>query len=275
MAVAERAVWRRVSPVPGQFVDLLHARIVEPYAPHLHEVFAVGACTEGVEVIGYRGALHYSGPGSVAVLEPGEPHTGGPLDRSGFEYRVLYPAADLLREASGRQPWFPEPVVIDPSLADGLRRVHAALGRTADSLEVESGLAWLLGELVRRHASPSVPDVDPRKASGVTRLVLTRLSDRMTCPPTLAEIASEAGMSRYQIVRTFAAEVGMPPYTWLAQHRVARARALLEAGRGLAETAALAGFADQAHLTRWFKRVVGVTPGIYRNSVQDTTGPGE
>ena len=40
MAVAERAVWRRVSPVPGQFVDLLHARIVEPYAPHLHEVFA-------------------------------------------------------------------------------------------------------------------------------------------------------------------------------------------------------------------------------------------
>jgi AraC-like DNA-binding protein len=272
--VRERAVWHRVSPVHGHFLDSLHARIVRPYAPHLHEEFAVGACSEGVEVIRYRGALHYSGPGSVAVLEPGEPHDGGPLDRSGFVYRVLYPSADLLREASGRVPWFPQPVVIDPALADGLRRVHVALGRNAESLEVESGLAWLLGELVRRHASQSLPDVDPRKASGLTRLVLARLSDRLTCPPTLAEMASEAGLSRYQLVRTFAAEIGMPPYTWLAQHRVARARALLEEGHGLAETAAITGFADQAHLTRWFRRVVGVTPGVYRNSVQDTTKPG-
>jgi hypothetical protein len=55
----------------------------------------------------------------VVVLQPGEPHTGGPLDQSGFVYRVMYPAADLLREASGRVPRFPEPVVTDPTLAEG------------------------------------------------------------------------------------------------------------------------------------------------------------
>jgi AraC-like DNA-binding protein len=32
----------------------------------------------------------------------------------------------------------------------------------------------------------------------------------------------------------------------------------------------MVGFADQAHLTRWFRRVLGVTPAAYRNSVQDT-----
>jgi AraC-like DNA-binding protein len=66
------------------------------------------------------------------------------------------------------------------------------------------------------------------------------------------------------------AEVGMPPYAWLAQHRVARARVLLEHGHRPAEAAAATGFADQAHLTRWFRRVVGVTPSAYRNSVQDS-----
>lgn len=283
----ERAVWRRVSPVAGQVLDLLDARIVEPYAAHVHDEFAVGVCTEGVEVIRYRGALHYSGPGSVVVLEPGEPHTGGPTDRSGFAYRVMYPAADLLRDASGRVPRFPEPVVIDPALADGLRRVHAAFGRPAEPsepsepFEAESRLAWLLGELVRRHACPPVPGVEQStangrakgSANGIARLVTARLADRMSCPPGLAEIAAEVGMSRYQLVRTFAAEIGMPPYAWLAQHRVTRARGLLEQGRGLAETAALTGFADQAHLTRWFRRVVGVTPGVYRNSVQDTGRP--
>jgi AraC-like DNA-binding protein len=100
---------------------------------------------------------------------------------------------------------------------------------------------------------------------------MARLADQMSCPPALAQIAAETGLSRYQLVRSFRADVGMPPYAWLAQHRVARARRLLERGRRPAEVAALAGFADQAHLTRWFRRVVGVTPGAYRNSVQDTS----
>ena len=81
---AERAVWRRVSPAPGLVLDLLHARMTEPYAPHVHEVFSVGACTEGREVISYRGELHYATPGSVVILEPDEPHTGGPAPAAKF-----------------------------------------------------------------------------------------------------------------------------------------------------------------------------------------------
>ncbi|WP_316317403.1 helix-turn-helix domain-containing protein, partial [Clavibacter michiganensis] len=80
------------------------------------------------------------------------------------------------------------------------------------------------------------------------------------------------GLSRYQLLRAFRTSTGMPPYAWLAQHRVARARGLLDAGLRPAEVAALVGFADQAHLTRWFRRVPGVTPAAYRNSVQDRTG---
>jgi AraC-like DNA-binding protein len=103
----------------------------------------------------------------------------------------------------------------------------------------------------------------------VARLVTARLADELLCPPALAELAAEAGLSRYQLVRSFRAEVGMPPYAWLAQYRVARARVLLERGCRPAEAAVQTGFADQAHLTRWFRRVVGVTPGAYRSSVQD------
>jgi AraC-like DNA-binding protein len=271
---APLAVWRRVSPSPGQVLDLLHARVAEPYAPHVHDEFAVGTCTEGTEVIRYRGSLHYSGPGSVVILEPGEPHTGAPADPPGFVYRVMYPAASLLAENSAGAPWFREPVVIDPELARGLRRVHAALNRAVvEPLEAESMLSWLLGELVRRHAARPAQDRGIGGAGRVTRLVMARLADQMSCPPALRELAAETGLSRYQLVRSFRSEVGMPPYAWLAQHRVARARCLLDRGCRPAEVAALAGFADQAHLTRWFRRVVGVTPGVYRNSVQDAAPP--
>jgi len=275
--VTGRAVWRRACPA-GQALDLLHARVAEPYAPHVHEEYAVGACTAGREVIRYRGALHYAGPGSVVVLEPGEAHTGGPADPPDFTYRVMYPAAGLLAEgllAQGarRLPRFREPVIADPGLAAELRRLHAALGAglgETEPLEAESRLSWLFGELVRRHASPS-RDVEVPGAGRVARLVMAQLADRLVSPPALAEIAAGTGLSRYQLIRSFRTEVGMPPYAWLAQHRVSAARALLERGCRPAEAAALTGFADQAHLTRWFRRVVGVTPGVYRNSVQDRT----
>jgi len=172
-----RGAWRRACPA-GQVLDLLHARVTEPYAPHVHEEYAVGACTAGREVIRYRGTLHYAGPGSVVVLEPGEAHTGAPADPPDFTYRVMYPGAGLLAEgllAEGTHgvPRFREPVIADPGLAAELRLLHAALGLGTEPLEAESRLSWLLGELVRRHASPSC-DFEVRGAGRVA-LRITRV----------------------------------------------------------------------------------------------------
>ncbi len=305
------AVWARVSPAPGQVLDLLHARMVAPFAPHVHDGFSIGVCLEGLEMIRYRGRRHYAAPGSLVILPPGEAHTGGPSGGANFVYRVMYPSAEMLADGAAQPPRFAEPVVTDPALATGLRRVHAALGRTAlgrtalgraargsgpwlaepagpgpggagpagaglvgaEPLETESWLCWLFGELVRRHATPAGA-TEPLPGTGaVARQVMDRLAGQLTGPPALAELAAGAGLSRYQLLRAFRAEVGMPPYAWLAQHRVARARVLLEHGHRPAEAATLTGFADQAHLTRWFRRVVGVTPGAYRNGVQDSRRP--
>jgi AraC-like DNA-binding protein len=103
----------------------------------------------------------------------------------------------------------------------------------------------------------------------VARAVRDRLADELLEPPTLADLAADLDLSRYQLLRAFRTTTGMPPYAWLAQYRVTRARTLLETGLRPAEVASLVGFADQAHLTRWFRRVLGVTPAAYRNSVQD------
>ncbi|WP_143669056.1 helix-turn-helix domain-containing protein, partial [Streptomyces rochei] len=106
-------------------------------------------------------------------------------------------------------------------------------------------------------------------AGRIARVVRDRLADELLAPPSLAALATDLGLSRYQLLRAFRTATGLPPYAWLAQHRVARARGLLETGLRPAEVAARVGFADQAHLTRWFRRVLGVTPAAYRNSVQD------
>lgn len=273
--MAEQALWTRARLGRcGPPLDLLTARFDKHvYAPHAHEEFTVGVCVGGSEIIDYRGGHLRTGPGSIVVLAPGEMHTGGPANTTdGYAYRALYAAPGLLTEgALGLGlPHFRDPVVDDPELAAALRRAHTELSARPDPLEAESRLPWLLTALARRHSTARAAADTVPGAGHIAGIVRDRLADELLAPPSLADLAAELGLSRYQLLRAFRTTMGIPPYAWLAQHRVTRARALLESGLRAAEVAPLVGFADQAHLTRWFRRVLGVTPAAYRNSVQDS-----
>ncbi|NEC86725.1 AraC family transcriptional regulator [Streptomyces sp. SID12501] len=268
----EQALWTRARLGRcGPALDLLTARFDRHvYAPHAHDEFTVGLCVGGSEVIDYRGGRLRPRPGSIVVLGPGEMHTGGPDTADGYAYRALYADTSLLTDGTtGDFPYFREPLLDDPELAAAFRAVHTDLSACPDPLEAESRLPWLLTALARRHSTARPVNDRIPGADRIAHAVRTRLADELTAPPSLADLATGLGLSRYQLLRAFRTTVGIPPYAWLAQHRVTRARALLESGLRPAEVASLVGFADQAHLTRWFRRVMGVTPAAYRNSVQD------
>lgn len=264
----EYARWTRAPLGADQSLYLMTACFTaHRYAPHAHHEFAVGVCTHGAEVIDYRGDRVRAKPGSIVVLAPGEAHTGGPLGDEGYGYRAFYPSMALLTDGACTDAHFADPVIDDPALAAALRAAHAAVDRGAEPLETESRLPWLLAALARRHGRAR-PAATAALGSGVARAVRDRLADELTDPPSLAAIGCDLGLSRYQVLRAFRDTMGMPPYAWLAQHRVELARGLLEAGHRPAEVAGLVGFADQAHLTRWFRRVLGATPAAYRRSVR-------
>ncbi|MBL3668324.1 AraC family transcriptional regulator [Streptomyces sp. M2CJ-2] len=271
--VREQARWTRARLGScGPSVDLLTARFDRhEYAPHAHDEFTVGVTTGGLEAIAYRGGRIVSGPGSIVVLEPGEMHTGGPAAPEGYAYRALYAVPALLTDGTHGTglPHFREPVLHDPELASALRRAHTEVSACPDPLEAESRLPWLLTALAHRHSTARADTGTLPGAGRIALAVRDRLADELLAPPSLAALATDLGLSRYQLLRAFRTTVGIPPYAWLAQYRVTRARGLLEAGLRPAEVAGLVGFADQAHLTRWFRRVLGVTPAAYRNSVQD------
>ncbi|MFI6985353.1 helix-turn-helix domain-containing protein [Embleya sp. NPDC050154] len=266
----ESAVWTRVYGVEDTPLDLMTARFRRHrYAPHAHEEYAIGVCVEGVEQINYRGAVHRSGPGTIVVAEPHETHTGGPGIPEGYAYRVFYPSAALVGEdLPGPAPHFPSLLVADPALAAELVAVHTHLTAGGDAFEGETRVVEVLRALVGRHAVHSRADrCGSPDAARVARAVRERLADELVRPPSLSELSAGIGLSRYQTLRAFRDVVGLPPYAWLAQHRVARAQALLAQGMTPARAALAVGFADQAHLGRWFRRVLGVTPAGYRSSV--------
>ncbi len=105
-------------------------------------------------------------------------------------------------------------------------------------------------------------------AQNVTR-VREFLDDCGSQNPTLTALARLVNLSPYQLLRAFMREYGLPPHAWLIQRRVREARRMIDRGVSVVDAAASSGFADQSHLNRHFKRILGFTPGRYRNFVQE------
>ncbi len=93
------------------------------------------------------------------------------------------------------------------------------------------------------------------------------IDDAPARPISLADLARESGLSRFQLVRAFARATGLTPHAYLMQRRIDLARRLIADRTPLAEAAAASGFADQAHMTRLFVRNYGVAPGAYAAAV--------
>jgi AraC family transcriptional regulator len=78
-------------------------------------------------------------------------------------------------------------------------------------------------------------------------------------------VAEACELSVSHFARAFKTTFRRPPYKWLTERRVNRARDLMTSSRlPLADIATRCGFADQSALNRSFRRIHGVTPGIWR-----------
>lgn len=253
-------------------LELFRATLSEfTFHPHAHEEFFIALTETGLATPTYRGDRHVIGPGDLIVLNPEEAHAGGPPAEGSWTYRALYPGPDLMREIMaefpGDRPAMPEfgtDVVRDREVAAGLRRFHRLSEPPGSSmLEREAYLAEALVLLVGRHAAPARAPRSPGRERRAVRLSREYLEEHAEENVTLHALARLTGLSTFHLCRVFRDSVGMPPHSYQTQVRVRRAKSLLRAGQPITLVAAEAGFYDQAHLTRHFKRIVGLTPGRY------------
>jgi AraC-like DNA-binding protein len=234
------------------------------FARHGHETFAVGVIQAGAEEIWFRDGVERVGPGELVLIGPEVVHTGATLSDRGLVYRVLYPSAAVLAELAGSRgtPSFRQRTAYDEQVAALVVAAHSA-AETEGPLHAEAAVMTALEALVRRHGSAPGTGTGPARGRAVEQ-ARAILADRLIDPPSLEQLALEVGARPFGLLRAFRDAYGLPPHAYLTQLRIRRARTLLAAGRQSADVATTVGFFDQAHLTRHFRRLVGVTPGEYR-----------
>ncbi|HEX8105742.1 MAG TPA: AraC family transcriptional regulator [Solirubrobacteraceae bacterium] len=261
----ETVAWFRPAGLAG--VEALHADFERhAYRPHSHPTWTVALMERGAARFTVDARPQRAGDGECFVLEPEAVHTGLPAVPEGWAYKVLYLDPELLPawdEHDGPAPRAARWVVFrDPRLRGALAAAHQALATEPAGLRRDEAVLAAVDAL-RPHLRSGRPPAHRRPEHVAVRRAAGHIAERWDQAVPLAELAAVAGLSRFELVRRFSAELGLPPHAFQLNLRIGRARHLLLAGEPLAAVATACGFADQAHFTRTFRRAVGVTPGHY------------
>jgi AraC-like DNA-binding protein len=160
-------------------------------------------------------------------------------------------------------PFFKEVQVDSPWATNGISSLHKAILGGAGMLESESRLLWMMTQLIKQYADIGSSEGHVGKEKRAIRQVRHYIEEHFAENVSLHMLAQHVSLSPYYLLRAFRAEVGMPPYAYLESVRIRHTQRLIKAGMSLAEVAAAVGFSSQSHMSRLFKKIIGVTPGQY------------
>ncbi|MEB8266572.1 AraC family transcriptional regulator [Klebsiella grimontii] len=241
----------------------------QSFSRHSHDRFGIGIFTQGAQRSWSHLGKVEAAAGNIIMVNPGEMHDGIPLEGP-RSWRMVYldpeRVVDELQGEMKAEEILLRPVVDDPQLRGQMQRLFREIVASApDDTAVEEALLLCLMQVSQYHLCARQP-----AKIGTPAIALARqyLDDAPEEKISLDALATLCGLSRFQLIRGFARETGITPHAYLVQARVRLARRLLAEGYSPADTAFMAGFADQCHLTRAFQKQFAVTPGSYQALVQ-------
>lgn len=232
----------------------------QAFSPHRHDTYAIGMTLTGVQTFRYRGERRHCLAGEGHILHPDEIHDGGAGTEEGFGYRIIYVDPSLVQQALGGKPlpFVANPIIkhrdMDPALIACLNDIDEPIG-DFERLEI----ALVIAEVLERHSSA------PRKERVPLQLAsLLRVRDLIAGDPKVQhpvkELERVSGLDRWTIARQFRAAFGTSPTRFRTMRQLDQARLMIHGGMRLCDAALEAGFADQSHMSRMFKRTYGLTP---------------
>ncbi len=232
-----------------------------PFALHFHRTYVIEVVTAGIDSCEMSGKTVFAEPGDILLIPPFQAHSGGFASNGSIAYRSFYPLVSHLEpmaQAEGKAiAGISGGVIRNPGLAKRLLEAHDALREHNDKPFQQA-----IAELIWNESKCQEATMD--LGSNVARTMLLRCRENRS----LNAWASEFGYSPFHFVRKFSQFTGMTPHRFLIAARVEWARRALRRGQSPANVALEAGFYDQAHLTRAFASIVGMTPGAYAKNAK-------
>ncbi len=243
--------------------------VMQQFPNHFHDYYVIGYIEDGKRDLLCKGNRYLVESGDLTLFNPRDAHTCDQVDGLALDYRCLnIPVGTMehvTKEIFGEsfELRFRTPVVHSSELAIPLKELHTMILQKEPVFLKEEAFLLFMEQLIVEQGE-LFPHHQPEKIQKLQQVRLY-LEEHYMQQITLNQLADMAGMSRYHLIREFSREQGLTPYQYLETMRIGEAKKLLERGETTIETALHTGFVDQSHFSKFFKRLIGLTPGQYRN----------
>lgn len=243
------------------------------YAPHTHTQWSMGAITAGQSTFIYVDRRYRVSAGSLVFMNPEWVHNCNPIENQPWAYLMLYVNAEWLARLRFQLGLIDEPVWQDldcdvsrsealflgfRDLADCLLDEQVSIQQKRDRTEA------FLSEVMVSVSSPLMQSDGPFPPAPAPIQELARyLDEHCVDELSLEWMADRVALSPSHLVRVFRKHFGMTPHAYQINRRIQLGQRALKQGAPIADAALAAGFFDQPHFQRAFKRLVAATPGQY------------
>lgn len=241
------------------------------YAPHSHTQWSLGAITAGESTFLYRDDHYPIQAGTLVMMNPNWVHACNPIDDRLWSYLMLYVNTAWLTRLrfdgglldAPRWQDIATAVIHEREWYEGYCRMAACLlDPTRDLLDKQSAVVEYIGALMHELAGQPVQSLP--KAPAMLQELTGYLDAHAAEELSLDALCERSGYSPGHLIRAFKQHFGFTPHAYLINRRIQLGQQELKGGKPIAEAALNAGFSDQPHFQRTFKRLVAATPNQYR-----------
>jgi AraC-like DNA-binding protein len=240
-----------------------HSFKKQSFKKHFHTDYSIGLITQGVHKLKIEKEELITTSGVIKIINPYQLHIAD--GNISWEYINFMPSkleiATLAREICDDE--VAGEIIfqnrIEDSRANGyFLRLFKSVGNT---LEYEENLIIFLSYLLKNYSSKKIKTKHP--PANIKR-ALEYIHESFLEDISLESIAKVSNLSKYHFLKLFSKEMGLTPYQYIIDLRLSYGVKLIKENFPLSQVALEAGFSDQSHFIKTFKKYNGYTPSLLK-----------
>lgn len=234
------------------------------YKDHLHQELSIGCIEKGATHLNVNGSDYFIQEKEAVIIYPFVSHRCQPVDIQNWEFTMIYIDGDFCREVLTH---------MDTGHSIGIKKLGdtefnkiKSLSRYLKSDESSySKETELISTLIEIFAFCDI-EIKLETDEKINR-IKEYLEENFLEAIQLGAMEQQFNINKFSLIRSFSKRFNTTPNAYQLQLKINYGRQLLKGSGNIADIAANAGFYDQAHFTREFKKAYGVTPLQYYKDI--------
>ncbi|MEA4848006.1 MAG: AraC family transcriptional regulator [Clostridiaceae bacterium] len=233
---------------------------IHAYKDHLHEELSVGYIEEGASVLNVNGKDYHMEAGEAIIIYPYVSHKCQPVDINNWKFTMIYIRNEFCEEMFNH---------LDVKKAIGIKKLGASeLAQIKSLAEIlKSDTCSFDKEIELISTLIQLLDLEDIAINFESSKRLTKIKayieENFLKTLSLKDMEERFGINKFILIRNFRKEFNTTPNAYQLQIRVNHGKGLLKNSNDIADISLKAGFYDQAHFTKEFKKAYGITPLQY------------